>query len=281
MSSKVKEGKILSEDGKVLSKMNLELFKIKSEFFIPSCFGGFDPGDPVCQSYCFRARENDLNMAFWDVEKIMNETSISYGGLFYRDFKFQNSCEQKRKSIEARLEKVKKKVEAEIKSHDYQRAARDNYYLAKDSKGIGRIPVGEIRNNKDFRDFTKPLILYLETQDTRLFVHPYGPMYDDAVGKVYELHPGGAPPFFDSATDFGFVKSIEPKFPDASRYRLKVISQKVDKAGDLVLQAEISYNQQSTKEFMDIHGANGKKITIVLFGDSAKKHVRVDDIGKL
>lgn len=281
MSSKAKKGEILSKEGTVLSETNLELFKAKSEFLVPNCFGSFDPNDPVCQNYCFRAYKNKLDSAYWDVEKRMNETSADYSSFFRRDFKFRRSCEEERKDTETQLEKAKKAIEEEIKNCDYQRSMRDNYHLAKDSRGIGRIPVGEIRRAMDFRDFSKPRILYLETQDTRLFVHPYGPMYDAAVGKVYELHPGGCPPFFDSATDFGFVKSIEPKLPDAYQYRIEVKSQEANGDGDLVLQAKIGYNQQSTKEFPDIHSVNGKEITIVLFGDSAKESVRVDDGGKL
>jgi len=274
MSSKTKQESIVSKDGAILSKEKLETFKTKSEFLVPGCFGGYDPEDPVCKDFCFRARQNDLDSASWQVEKKLNEGSRAYGGFFYRDFKFQRSCEQERKEIEARLEETKKQAERELKDHQYQKGLRDSHFLAEGSEALRRIPVGEVKDAKDFRDFTKPRILYLETQDTWLFLHPYGPMYDDAVGKVYELHPGGAPPFFDSATDFGFVKSITPQLPDAWHYRLKVLNQKPNKAGNLVITARIEYNKNSTK-------VDGKEITIEVFGDSAKEPIKVDDLGKL
>lgn len=280
MSSKTKQKSIVSKDRVVLSKEKLETFKTKSEFFVPGCFGGYDPEDPVCKNFCFRAHRNDLDSASWQVEKKMNEGSHAYGSFFYRDFKFQRSCEYERKEIEARLEETKKQIKRELENHRYQRGLRDNHYLAEGSEALRRIPVGEVKDAKDFRDFSKPLVLYLETQDTRLFVHPYGPMYDNTIGRLWELIPGGAGPE-DSKTVWGYVKSITPKLPDAWHYRLKVLNQKPNEAGNLVITARIEYNKNSTKEFMDIHSVDGKEITIEVFGDSAKEHVKVDDVGKL
>lgn len=279
MSSKAK-GLIVSKKGVVLSQEKLEIFKTKSEFLVPCCFGGYDPKDPVCKDFCFRALQNDLEIASWQVEKKMNEGSYTYGSFFYRDFKFQRSCEQERKETEARLEETKKQIERELNDHRYQKGRRDSDYLAERSEGLKRISVGEIRDAEDFRNFSKALALYLETQDTTFFVHPYGPMYDDAVGKIWELVPGGAGPE-DSERVWGYVKSITPKLPDAWHYRLKVLSQKQNKAGNLVITARIEYHKNSTREFMDIHGVDGKEITIEIFGDSAKEDIKVDDLGKL
>lgn len=259
-------GKILSQGGIVLSQENLECFRIKSEFLVPACFGGFNPNDPVCQHYCFRARQNDLDSSSWHVETRMNERNSSSGGFFYRDPKFQKSCQRKREELEDELEKVSKEIREELARHDSQRATRDHFYLAENSDGLGRIPVGEIKIAEDFRDFTKSVLLYLETPNRQHFANPYGPKYDEAVGRIYELHPGGCPPFFDAATTFGFVKSTDPKLPDAQRYRLEVISQKANKAGDLILEAKI---------------IEGSEVTIELFGESAKERIKVDDREKL
>lgn len=280
MSSEAKEGLVVSKDGTILSKEKLEIFKIKSEFFVPGCFGGYDPEDPICKDFCFRARQNDLDSASWQVEKKMNESSHAYGSFFYRDFKFQRSCEHERKGIETRLEETKKEIERESENHRYQKGLRDDHFLAEGSEGLGRIPIGDVKDAKDFRDFSKVLVLYLETQDTRLFVHPYGSMYDDAIGRIWELIPGGAGPE-NSERVWGYVKSIVPKLSDAWHYRLKVLGQKPNKAENLVITARIEYDKNSTKEFMDIHDVDGKEITIELFGDSAKERVKVDDVGKL
>jgi hypothetical protein len=104
-------------------------------------------------------------------------------------------------------------------------------------------------------------------------------MYNDAVGRLLELIPGGAAPG-DSERTLGFVKSVAPKLPDAWHYRLKIISQEANETGDLVIKAKIEYNEGSTREFMDMHKVNGKEITIEVFGESAKEHIKVDDLGK-
>lgn len=193
MSSETEEP-IISRDGAVLSKEKLEIFRAKSEVFVPGCFGGYDPEDHVCKNFCFRARQNSLDSASWQVQKEMNERSYGYGSFFQRDFKFQRSCEQKREQTEAQLEETKKQIEQELTRHRYHKTLRDSHYLAEGSKGLRRIPVGEVRDAKGFRDFSNPSLLYLETQDTQFFVHPYGPKYDDAVGKLWEIIPGGAGP---------------------------------------------------------------------------------------
>ena len=211
----------------------------------------------------------------------MNEKGPSCGDFFYRDFKFQESCQQKREELEAKLKKVSKEIKEELENYDSQRMTRDNYCLSEDSEGMGRIPVGKIRDAEDFRDFTKSNTLYLETKDTQHYLHPYGPRYNDAVGKIYELHIGGCPPFFDSSTDFGFVKSITPKLPDAWKYKIKVVNQAANNDGTLVLEAQVDYDENSSGEIMDAHKVNGTKLTIVLYGESAKEDVKVDDLGKL
>jgi hypothetical protein len=279
MSSKIKGGKIVSRDKTILSRENLETFKIKSKFFIPGCFGGYDPKDPVCKNFCWRARQNSLDDGARQVEAELNEGSHSYGSFFYRDFKFQSSCEYKRKEIEGRLEEVAKRIKNQLSDFQHQRVLRDSCFLAEGSEGLKRIPIGEVKDTEDFSDFSKALVLYLETQDTRLFSHPYGPMYDSAVGKIWELIPGGAGPE-DSEVIWGYVKSITPKLPDAWNYRLKILNQKPDEAGNLVVSAKIEYESSST-EFMDIYGVVGQEVAIEVFGDSAKRYVRVDDIGKL
>ncbi|MEK7503675.1 MAG: hypothetical protein AAB577_01690 [Patescibacteria group bacterium] len=271
---KTRGKRILSQKGIVLSQENLERFKIKSEFLIPACFGGFDPNDPVCKDYCFRARPNDLDIASWKVEKSMNETSPSYGGFFHRDFKFQESCQQKREELEAKLKKVSEQITRELEDCDSQRVRRDDSYLSEDSTRMGRIPVGETRDAEDFRNFTESTMLYLETKNTQHYLHPYGPRYDDALGRIYELHPNGCPPFFDSSTDFGFVKSITPKLTDARLYRIKIIHQAENNDRNLVLEAQVNYDENNNK-------VNGQKLTIEVYGDSAKEDVKVDDVGKL
>lgn len=125
---------------------------------------------------------------------------------------------------------------------------------------------------KVFRDFTKDLLLYLETKDTRLFVHPYGPMYDDAEGRLLKVYPGGAGPE-DSEFTVGYVKTIIPELPERWTYPIKVIAQEVSLEGNLFLFAKIRHNKLSVKEISDLHNTDGKIIMIELYGDSAKTFV--------
>ena len=77
------------------------------------------------------------------------------------------------------------------------------------------------------------------------------------------------------------MKSITPKLPDAWKYKIKVVNQAANNDGTLVLEAQVDYDENSSGEIMDAHKVNGTKLTIVLYGESAKEDVKVDDLGKL
>ncbi len=130
-----------------------------------------------------------------------------------------------------------------------------------------------------FVDFTRASLLRLETIDTRLFAHPYGPKYNDAVGRLYKIRPGGAGPD-DSELTLGYVKSITPNLPERWFYPLEVIEQSVNPEGNVVLVARIRH-QRGPQEIRDIHSTEGKKLIIEVYGDSAKTLVRIDDADEL
>jgi len=55
-------------------------------------------------------------------------------------------------------------------------------------------------------DYVGMINLYLETADHRIFISPYGPRYDDAVGRVYQLVPSGPIPHDKAEANVAFVK---------------------------------------------------------------------------
>lgn len=115
-----------------------------------------------------------------------------------------------------------------------------------------------------FVNFTRVPFLYLETIDTRLYVHPYGPRYNDAIGRLYRIRPGG-----DSELTLGYVKSITPNLPEEWFYPFKVIEQSVNPEGNVVLVVRI-HHSGGPQEIRDIHNAEGKELIIEVYGDSAK-----------
>ena len=68
---------------------------------------------------------------------------------------------------------------------------------------------------REMIDYVGMRRVFLETKDTRLFEHPYGPRYPDAVGMIFRKRWVSGPDLSD--TDKAIVKEIRPNiFPDLS-----------------------------------------------------------------
>ena len=59
--------------------------------------------------------------------------------------------------------------------------------------------------DKEFIEYVGKPLIYLEIADRRMVIEPYGPRYPQAVGRIFRLVPGGAPPIGDSEADVAFV----------------------------------------------------------------------------
>lgn len=117
--------------------------------------------------------------------------------------------------------------------------------------------------------------VYLETGDYRLYEHPYGPRYPEAVGKVFRwtsTERGNA-----ADADEAFVKSVSPDVFDvrsggSSRIGqvvpIKVYRQFKHEDG-LVLVARVEYNHRS--RVIDIGGYNGTWLILIVFTQSASR----------
>lgn len=129
--------------------------------------------------------------------------------------------------------------------------------------------IGEI-STRTFERFVGRKLLYLETEDNRLFVHPYGPLHDDAIGRIYKVIPGGAGPE-DSEHTLGYVKSLLPKLPKMSHFPIEVKKEMINEQKGIVkLEATIKFNKHWTKEVIDTHEMDGKGIEIELFLEDTK-----------
>ena|SRR3972149_4815600 len=118
---------------------------------------------------------------------------------------------------------------------------------------------------RTFQKFMGRNLLYLETEDTRLFVHPYGPEHDDAIGRIYQLIPGGAGPD-DSERTLGYVKNLSPILPKESDFPIEVKKEMInEEQGLLKLSAIVKFDKHCSKEARDTHNMDGKKIKIEIF----------------
>ena len=113
-------------------------------------------------------------------------------------------------------------------------------------------------------------MLYLETADHRLFISPYGPRYDDAVGRVYQLVPSGPIPHDKAEANVAFIKLITPKdiFDKeiGEHEPIKVFAQLEHEDG-LVLLARIEYGPY--KRLADLKSRSGTWLILVLYPESA------------
>lgn len=62
--------------------------------------------------------------------------------------------------------------------------------------------------DEELIDYIDQPLVYLEVADRRTVLEPYGPRYPKAVGRIYRLVPGGAPPIGDSEADIAFVDEL-------------------------------------------------------------------------
>ena len=262
---------VQSRSGLTLSQEALRDFKEKSLWMVPQCFGGYDEDDVVCREWCSRATSKQLDWQAHDIRKRLNEDGSF--GLFRQNFDLLHSCENAHKEKIKRLEQLQE----DIRHSDEARHGRDTQ-LQVGSKNFRRIPVGEVRFVQGFPDFTERRRAFLETKDGSFFTHPYGPAYDDAMGRLFDIIPGGAGPE-DSEVQLGYVKAISPELPERALYPVKIIAQKENAEGDLALTAEIRHRLHS--DSLDRHGTEGKIVTVTLYGKSAKRSFRADDRGRL
>ena len=117
------------------------------------------------------------------------------------------------------------------------------------------------------------LKLYLETADYRLFEHPYGPQYDEAVGRIYQLTQASGPDL--SETKIAHVKSIiSDVFNNALKIGevvpIKVFYQRKyqDK---LILLARVEYDRYEAVP--DLKNRGGNWLMLELYFESASRIV--------
>jgi len=115
--------------------------------------------------------------------------------------------------------------------------------------------------------------LYLETADCRLFVHPYGPQYDEAVGRIYQLAWVSGPDL--SETKVAYVKSIVSNIFDkvseiGELVPIKVFYQRKyqDK---LILLARVEYDRYEAVP--DLKNRGGNWLVLELYFVSASRIV--------
>lgn len=123
-------------------------------------------------------------------------------------------------------------------------------------------------------DYRKTKQLYLQTADTRLYEHPYGPTYPKAIGKIFRWVSTELGDAADA--DQAFVKNVSPDI-----FQEKIGGAKVGQLvpitvyyqfkwrGSLFLFAKIDYSHNA--KIPDIKGRDGTELVISVYLESAKR----------
>jgi len=115
--------------------------------------------------------------------------------------------------------------------------------------------------------------LYLETADCRLFEHPYGPQYDEAIGRIYQLTQASGLDL--SEAKIAYVKSIiSDVFNKASEIGetvpIKVVYQRKQQ-NSLILLAKVEYDRY--ENMLDLKHRGDNWLMLELYFESASRIV--------
>ncbi len=126
MSSK-NDGKenFFSENDLPFPKKRLLTFETLSGIFIPSCFGGYNPKDPICENFCFRARKENLAQAAQNIRNQFGGKSLI--GFFKDNDKFKKSCQEEKEDANFRFKTIKKQFKKDMRQLRLLRELRDEY----------------------------------------------------------------------------------------------------------------------------------------------------------
>ncbi|PIZ70472.1 MAG: hypothetical protein COY09_02945 [Candidatus Portnoybacteria bacterium CG_4_10_14_0_2_um_filter_39_11] len=118
--------------------------------------------------------------------------------------------------------------------------------------------------------------LYLETVDYRLTVHPYGPQYDEAVGRIYQLSQASGPDL--SEAKIAYVKSIKLVIPDTFYQHPEVgevmpikVRYQCRQGDEVVLLAKVDYDRY--ENMPDLKNRGGNWFMLKLYFESASRIV--------
>ena len=226
-----------------LSPAKIDDFRKKAESLVPRCFSGYNKDDPVCRQ-CPRStydKIEPINQALLDK---MNEGKGDVRSFFLAGPTL--SCENTRNVLVEKMRKIVK----ELRDLRGKREERDRFYLAEGSDGMGRVPVGTVREFLDFRDFTV-------IQGLVLYILPYA-----SKGIVGEVSVDDT----EGETILAKVLKATPEL-GTGFYDLRVTSQNHYEQGNLVLECECESLSQ--------------RVELILDGESAKRTYKRDDIGNL
>lgn len=229
----------------------------------PRCRGAIKKDDPVCQ-HCFLNPESVVRRKR-EIEKEINEDTG-----FARSFFYHGSyCEDKRTELKRKIAECKK----ELKKLDRKLSERNESI-----KKMNRLPVGIVRQEKVFWDFTEIPRLTLQIKSNTHDGPIYGKKYEKAIGEIYKLIPGGTYPF-DGKRSMGYVKSVDPEIK-TDRYRVTMeiepLEQEINEQGNLIVTAKVVDNPNR----IPVKKA-GEIIKIELYEESAKRVAEVDAQGLL
>ncbi|MBD3208505.1 MAG: hypothetical protein GF370_03560 [Candidatus Nealsonbacteria bacterium] len=245
------------------TEKELKLFGVKTKYMTPRCKGAIKQDDLVCQ-YCF-LNPDSITRGKRKAEKEINENTRVGRSFFYHG----SYCKDKRSKLKRKIAEA----EEELKKLDRKLSERNESI-----KKMDRLPVGIVRQERVFWDFTDIPRLTLQIKSSTHDGPIYGKRYEKAIGEIYKLIPGGAYPF-DGKASLGYVKSVNPEIK-TERYRTTIeiepLEQEVNEQGNLIVTAKVvdNPNRIPVKK-------TGEIIKIELYEDSAKRMAKVDALGPL